>query len=254
VGAPGVERWLRVGAALLGGVVFVAGGVGLFVLDTTAGSLFLVGVGLVVVLVALLGRRAQLESLEVLGARIRVRDVVDERLGGAALAAADSGSGVAGARPREQARAVQQLAACYGLYRHVRATQPPSQGRVAALDEVAARMRRIGSEVEFDPVEVSTWFHRGDDALRVIALNLMLACPSSRELLAVLEAVERPRSLFEQYYGLQVGRAMLPDLDAWEEALLAGAIGRARRRRRLRRDADLMALSGAILRDTGAPA
>jgi hypothetical protein len=36
-------------------------------------------------------------------------------------------------------------------------------------------MQNAEGEVPFDPAEVSTWFHQGDEPLRVIALNGMLA-------------------------------------------------------------------------------
>jgi hypothetical protein len=108
-------------------------------------------------------------------------------------------------------------------------------------------MRTVGRDVPFDPVEVSTWFHNGTDALRVVALNLMLAREECREFLAVLKTIDRPRSLFEQFYGLLLGREMLPGLDMLEQRLLADAIKRARLRRRFRRDRPLMALSSTIL-------
>jgi len=36
-------------------------------------------------------------------------------------------------------------------------------------------MHQAGSDADFDPAEVISCFHDGTDALRVIALNLMLA-------------------------------------------------------------------------------
>jgi hypothetical protein len=110
-------------------------------------------------------------------------------------------------------------------------------------------MQAAGREVPFDPAEVSTWFHQGNDALRVIALNLMLARPECRDVLAVLRTIDEPRSLFEQFYALRLARAMLPDLDGLERRLLADAIAGAMRGRRFRRDAPLMALGHALLRD-----
>jgi hypothetical protein len=57
----------------------------------------------------------------------------------------------------------------------------------------------------------------------------------------------RPHSLFEQFYGLLLADAMLPDLDS-QRRLLADAITRARRKRRFKRDAPLMGV-GQSLRD-----
>jgi hypothetical protein len=238
--------WLRPVVALLGAAAFVAGAVALFTIDNTAGSLFVVTVGLVLVLLAVLGDRVQLESFELLGARITVREVVQGRL---QLAEA---AGAREADPRSseahgQAVTLQKLVGLYELYRYVRRTQPVSDERTAALDRLAARMQEAGAEADFDPAEVTAWFHEGDDALRVIALNVMLARPECRDFLAVLRTVDEPRSLFEQYYGLRLASAMAPSLDDLERGLLAGAVERARRRRRFRRDAPLMGLSTALL-------
>ena len=85
--------------------------------------------------------------------------------------------------------------------------------------------------------------------MRVVALNLMLARAEYRDFLVVLEAVDKPRSLFEQFYGLELGRAMLPSLGWLERRLLAEAIKRARHKRRFRHDRWLMRLSDTILRE-----
>jgi hypothetical protein len=108
-------------------------------------------------------------------------------------------------------------------------------------------MQAVGGEVEFEPAEVMGWFREGTDALRVIALNLMLASKKYRDFVAVLETVDMPHSLFEQYYGIELAKKMLPDLDDLERGLLADALTRARGKRRFRRDDDLMALSEFLL-------
>lgn len=231
---------------LAGLALFIGGTVALFTIENSTGSLFVVTIGMVLALVALLGDRVQLESFDVLGANVKVREVVQGRLRLAEssdAANADPRSSLA----REQASTLQKLAGLYDLYRYVRRTQPASDERTAALDELARRMQAAGSEAEFDPAEVATWFHEGDDALRVIALNVMLARAECRQLSAVLGTIEEPRSLFEQYYGLRLARAMVPSLDRLERRILAGAIERARRRWRFRRDEPLVRLSGELL-------
>ena len=151
-----------------------------------------------------------------------------------------------------QALTLQRLAHLYDLYEHIRRTERASDKRTAALDQLALRMRTVGADAQFDAVEVSTWFHNGTDALRVIALNLMLAREESRDFLAVLKAIDRPHSLFEQYYGLLLGREMLPRLDTLERKLLTDAITRARRTRRFRRDQPLTSLGSTILSELDA--
>jgi len=238
--------WLRPVAALVALVVLVGGVVALFTIENSAGSLFLITLGIVLVLVVSLGGRIQLESFEILGAKIKVREVVRSRLQLAQLAGAGQREG-RDEVVREQALTLQKLVALYDLYEYIRRTQPFSDRRTGALDELADRMQAAGREVQFDPVDVSTWFHQGDDPLRVVALNLMLAREECRDFLAVLKTVDEPRSNFEQYYGLLLGQEMLPSLDWFERQLLADAIARAQRTRRFRRDEDLMRRSEAIL-------
>jgi hypothetical protein len=230
----------------------VAIGGGVWVLFTTeheARSAFLLALGSALVLIAWLGGRVEIEGFEILGAKARVRDVVKTRL---ELARTSEGDGATDpAALRRQARLLQELVGLYGLYEHLRRVEPAGPQRTADLDELAARMRSAGAQAEFDAAEVIGWFHEGTDPLRIVALNLMRAKPEYRDFVAVLETIDAPHSLFEQFYGLLLAEAMLPDLDAFEQRLLRAALSRARRRRRFRRDAALMGLSGALLSRLG---
>jgi hypothetical protein len=239
--------WLRVVAACVGAAAIVGGALALFAAENGAGGVFLLTLGLVLVLIAWLGPRVELEAFELLGAKIRVREVVARRLQLADAVAAAGPGGPDRDVLRGQAAALQRLDRLHDLYGHIRATQPAGDRRTVAMDQVAAKMQAVAREADFDPPEVSTWFHEGTDALRVVALNVMLARKECRDVLAAIEAIDEPHSLFEQYYGLRLVRAMTPSLDALERQLAADAIKRARRRRRFRRDAPLVALSNATL-------
>lgn len=239
-------RRLRVVAAITGIVAFVGGVVALFALDNSAGSIFLLTVGVVLSLVALLGERVELESFEILGARIKVREVVNSRLQ-LAERSVPGPQEPGGPDFHEQALTLRRLLSLYDLYAYVRSTQPFSDRRTATLDQIAIRMQRVGGEATFEPAEVSTWFHEGTDPLRVVALNLMLARKECRDFTAVLKCVDAPRSNFEQFYGLRLGHKMIPDLDQLERRLLADAIERAQRKRRFRRDRHLESLGKQIL-------
>jgi hypothetical protein len=230
-------------------LLLCAGVAALFMTDRDARSAFLLTLGLVLVLFALLRGRIQLEGFEILGAKARVRDVVKRRLELAESPAL--GQPADPAALRRQAVVLQRLVGLYGLYEHIRRAEPPGPRRTGALDQLASRMQAAGREAEFDSAEVIVWFHQGTDALRVIALNLMLANHNYRDFLAVLETIEVPRSLFEQYYGLLLADAMLVELDALQRRLLRDAIVRARRKRRFRRDAPLTELSQRLLDQLG---
>jgi hypothetical protein len=234
---------LRVGAAALGAAAFGAGVYALFGTDNGAGSLFLLTLGTALLLVALAGDRIELESFAFFGANVKVREVVRRRL---ELADERSGSSDE-ALMRRQAQTLQKLAGLYKLYEHVRAMEPPSDRRTATLDQIAAQMQTAAKEAAFDPAEVSVWFHEGTDALRVVALNVMLVHKDCRDFAAVVKAVDEPRSLFEQFYALRLASAMLPDLDSLQRRLLRQALDRAVRRRRFKRDTSLMRMRESIL-------
>jgi len=239
-----LQRHLLWAIGVLGVVVFVIGAVVLFTSDHDARSGFLLTLGLALTLIALLGERIQLESFEILGAKVRVREVVKNRL---EFADSPNREGIAGDKLRNQAIVLQELVGLYGLYEHVRRVEPPGPKRTKKLDELALNMQQAGEKAAFDPAEVTEWFHDGTDPLRVIALNLMLVNPEHRDFLAVIKAIDDPHSLFEQYYAMRVARKMLPDLEPLQEQLLIDALHRARRKRRLRRDSPLMAFSKNLL-------
>lgn len=237
---------MRVVAAVLGVAAIGSGAAALFVTDNGAGSLFLLTLGTVLLVVAAVGHRIELESFEFLGAKVKVREVVRRRL---ALAEDAAGSGLALERAeiRKQALTLQKLGSLYQLYEHVRANEPPSDRRTATLDQLAAKMQAAARETEFDAAEVSSWFHEGTDALRIVALNVMLVHETCRDFTAVMKAVDGPRSLFEQFYALLLARTMLPKLDRLERQLLGRALERAATKRRFRRDTPLMAARASLL-------
>jgi hypothetical protein len=238
------QRWLPWLVGALGVAMLCVGATVLFTTHQDARSAFLLTLGLVLLLVAVFRGRIELEGFEIFGAKARVRDVVKRRL---ELAdSPDAGRPPDPARLQRQAAMLQRLVGLYGLYDHIRSTQAPGPGRTRALDQLAARMRAAGRGAEFDVAEVVGWFHEGTDALRVIALNLMLANEGYRDTLAVLQSIDAPHSLFEQYYGLVLADEMRDDLDVLERRLVSEAIARAERRRRFKRDPSLPSLAERV--------
>jgi hypothetical protein len=236
-----LRRWVTPITAVIGGIAAIGGAVALFKIDNSAGSLFLLTLGIVLLAIAFVGDRVEIESFELLGARVKVRDVVRIQL---ELARQTGGDDERTASIREQAFTLQKLA---GLYEYIRRTRTASNERTGSLDRLAIRIQQAAKGVRFEPAEVAAWFHQGSDALRVIALNLMIAQEAYRDFSAIVRALEDRRSLFEQYYALQLGKEMLSQLDRLERELLEDAIMRARQQRRFRHDAPLMARSDEIL-------
>lgn len=236
------HRWQRRLPWVLGavGVAALLGGIAtLFTTEHDARSAFLLSLGVFLLLIARLGERFQLEGFEILGAKLQVRQVVKRR-----LELADSTAQGPDSSLRQQAVALQRLA---GLYEYVRRTRPPGPERTEVLDALAESMQSAAADAEFAPAEVVDWYREGSDALRVIALNLMLANPSYRDVVTVLEAIDQPRSLFEQYYGMKLAGRMLRGLGQLERGLLRESIVQARTKRKLRGDGDLMDMSAGLL-------
>jgi hypothetical protein len=239
--------WIRPLVAVGGLAAFVGGVLALFLTDEPGRSSFLLAIGILLLIVATVGERLQLESFEVLGAQIKIRDIVKGRVELAQRAGPQHDDRGRAATAASQARTLQTLRGLYDLYQYIRSTERVSNQRTAALDHIAIRMQNAAREAHFDPAEVSTWFHDGTDPLRVVALNIMLVHDECRDFLAVLKTLDDPRNLFEQFYGLRLARAMAAELDPIERRILADAIRRAQGRRRFRRDKPLLNSSNSLL-------
>jgi hypothetical protein len=236
-------------SAVVSVIAVVGGAVALFATDKTAGSFFLIGVGILLGLFAVLGSRLQIESFELLGAKVNVREVIKSRMA-LAQAAATAADDVRAAAMREQAIALQEL---YDLYEYVRRTEPPSDERTAAQDLLVGRMGRASTEFRVDRAEVVSWFDEGDGPLRMIAISVMQARKECRYFPVVLKALERPLSLNEQYQALKLGDAMRDDLDRLEHKLFTSAILRARQKKSFQDDEPLKLMSDRILSDLKKP-
>jgi hypothetical protein len=240
---------VRIAAAVASVIAIVGGAVALFATDKSAGSFFLIGVGILLGLFAVLGSRLQIESFELLGAKVNVRTVIKSRMA-LAQAAATSADEARAAAMREQAIALQEL---YDLYEYVRRTEPPSDERTAAQDRLVERMGRASTEFRVDRGEVVSWFEEGDGPLRMIAISVMQARKECRYFPVVLKTLERPLSLNEQYQALKLGDAMRDDLDRLERKLFRSAILRAQQKRSFQDDDPLMLMSDGILSDLTKP-
>jgi hypothetical protein len=236
---------IRTGSGLGAVIAVVGGGVALFTTDNSAGSLLLIGVGILLGLFAALGPRLEIESFEVLGAKVKVREVIKSRI--ALAQAAEGGADDARAEAmRAQALALREL---YDLYEYVRRTEPASDDRTTTQDRLVLRMRNASTDFRFDRAEVVSWFEEGDGPLRLIAISVMQAREDCRYFPVVLKALERPYSLNEQYQALRLGDEMSGGLDRLERKLFRNAILRAQQQRRFKNDGPLMAISDRILRD-----
>ena len=226
------------------GMSLVAGGIlAVFLTSNAAGSTSLMALGALVVGVAIFSDR--IESLEFGAAKLKLRDLAKQRF---ALAAQKEGEGdsAAALQLRKQARGFQRLA---GAYRRIRQSKPPGPERTELLDKLVAQARQLAEDTNFDPVDVWGWFEGGDEDARVISLGLMQGDSRLRDFYSALDAIESPRSPFEQYHALRMVYAMVDEADALtklEKTWLIEAIARAQKDKRFRNDAFSMPLSERI--------
>ena len=82
------RAWLlRLGAAVAGAAAFAGGLAALVATDNDASSAVLLAIGVALSVLAAVGGRAQIESFELFGAKVKVREVVRRRLADADAAA-----------------------------------------------------------------------------------------------------------------------------------------------------------------------
>ncbi|MEV7773121.1 hypothetical protein [Kitasatospora sp. NPDC086791] len=114
-------------------------------------------------------------------------------------------------------RAMQQLGLLGGSAEHPAALAgqlPPAVGSPAGPEGVVAEVRSTARRSALTADQVRDLFTDGSEGRRIQALALMQGDPSLADLASVLEAIERPRSGFEQYHALLAARGLLSRLPA----------------------------------------
>lgn len=97
-------------------------------------------------------------------------------------------------------------------------------GPAAGPENVVAEVRSTARRSALTADRVRELFADGSEGRRIQALALMQGDPALADLASVLEAIERPRSGFEQYHALLAARGLLSRLPAEEVRLLRDAV------------------------------
>ncbi|MEU8923076.1 hypothetical protein AB0D10_19380 [Kitasatospora sp. NPDC048545] len=114
-------------------------------------------------------------------------------------------------------RAMQQLGLLGGSAEHPAALAgqlPPAAGSPAGPEGVVAEVRSTARRSALTADQVRDLFADGSEGRRIQALALMQGDPALADLASVLEAIEHPRSGFEQYHALLAARGLLSRLPA----------------------------------------
>ncbi|MFF9645242.1 hypothetical protein [Kitasatospora aureofaciens] len=101
---------------------------------------------------------------------------------------------------------------------------PPASGSPAGPEGVVAEVRSTAKRSALTADQVRALFADGTDGRRIQALALMQGDPSLADLTSLLDAIEHPRSGFEQYHALLAARGLLSRLSGAEAQRLRDAV------------------------------
>ncbi|MFF0416085.1 hypothetical protein ACFYUY_37345 [Kitasatospora sp. NPDC004745] len=124
-------------------------------------------------------------------------------------------------------RAMQQLGLLGGSAEQPAALAgqlPPAASPSAGPDGVVAEVRSTARRSALTSDQVRDLYADGSEGRRIQALALMQGDPSLAHLPSVLDAIERPRSGFEQYHALLAARGLLSRLPGPEAQRLRDAV------------------------------
>ncbi|MFD5467823.1 hypothetical protein ACFWIQ_34175 [Kitasatospora sp. NPDC127059] len=124
-------------------------------------------------------------------------------------------------------RAMQQLGLLGGSADQpaaLAAQLPPASGSPTGPEGVVAEVRSTAKRSALTADQVRDLYADGSEGRRIQALALMQGDPSLADLPSVLDAIEHPRSGFEQYHALLAARGLLSRLPGTEAQRLRDAV------------------------------
>lgn len=121
-------------------------------------------------------------------------------------------------------------------------TQPAGSARTAEMERLVTSItRELGPMTTTEEVEA---LFRGDEGRRIVALALLLSHTMRPPIEVIAEAIEQPRSAFEQWLGLRVVASIIDEVSHAHADRLRTAV---ERRRRTTPDQDRDKLAASLL-------
>jgi len=211
------QRLVSLGLAVLGLGLAATGVAAVFATENDVGAAALLTAGTLFALFAAFGDR--LESLQYGNWEFRLRQEARE--------AARRGD-VEDAKVLERAADIVggRVARLARSYKAVRASMPAGPERTAEMDRIIAEARRDAHELDIDEEEVLRLLWTGSEGARVWSLGVLQERPELATTRAVLEAVQRPDQMFDQYQALVLADrfASLPTTRPWARERIAEAV------------------------------
>jgi hypothetical protein len=201
---------------LLGLALAGTGVAAVFTTDSDTGAASLLGVGVLLVLFSAFGDR--LESLRYGDLELVLRRKAEE--------AEERGDLQAARVLRDAADTVgERVARAAHSYKSVRRMKP-SEERTAKLDEIVEEGQVAAREREIDEEEVLRVLWTGSAGARAWALGVLQERPELATTRAVLEALQRPEHMHDQYHALVLadGFIALETTEPWARKRIADTV------------------------------
>ncbi len=214
---PWRQKLIASGLTILGLGLAAAGVAAVITTKSDAGAAALLTVGVLILLVVVLGDR--LESLRYGNLELLLRRKADEAAGRGDLQAAKVLERAADTVSERAARVARS-------YRAVRSGMPSGPERTAKMDSIIAEARSDARARDIDQEEVLSLLWTGSEGARVWALGVFQERPELATTRAVLEAVQRPDQMFDQFQALILADRFvsLPATGTWARERIADAV------------------------------
>jgi hypothetical protein len=203
---------------VLFGVGLVGAGVAaVFTTSSDVGAATMIGVGSVVVLFVAAGDR--LETLRYGDLELVLRQKAGE-------AARRGELGTAKVLEHAADTIAQRVSTSARSYRSVRGSMPPGPERTAKMDGIVAEAHRDAHSPDLDENEVLNLLWTGSEGARVWALGVLQKRPELATTRAILEALQRPDQMFDQYHALVLADRFLslPTTRTWTRERVTKAV------------------------------
>lgn len=211
------QRLVPSALAVLGLGLAATGVAAVFLAESDTGAAALLTIGVILVLFAAVGDR--LESLRYGDFELVLRRKADE--------AARRGDIVeAKALQRAADTVAQRVARLARSYTTVRGTMPAGLQRTAEMDRIIHEAETNADRPDIDQEEVLSLLWTGSEGARVWALGVLKGRPDLATTRAVLEAVQRPDQMFDQFHALLLAERFvsLSDTRTWARERIAAAV------------------------------
>jgi hypothetical protein len=235
------QRLLSLALAVLGLALAATGVRAVFTTDSDTGAAALLTVGTILVLFAAVGER--LESVRYGDLQLVLLRKADER---------EKLGDIEGAKAlRRAAETVGQRAMRLGRsYEAVRGSRPSGPERTAMMDRLIEEAKRDAQALDLDDQEeVLRLLWTGSEGARVWALGVLQVRPDFATTRAVLEAVQRPDQMFDQYHALKLAERFVsyPDTRKRARDRIAAAVQALLESKALGEDAPAISAAERVL-------